>query len=975
LLRRWVAEGAEYQEHWAFIPPVRETLPAVKRADWPRNAIDRFVLERLDREGLQPSPEADRRALLRRVYLDLTGLPPSPEEVAAFVADASPDAYEKAVEALLTRPAYGEHRARYWLDAARYADSHGLHTDVFRSVWPYRDYVIASLNQNKRFDQFTREQLAGDLYPAESADQVIATAFIRLGIANSESGAIEEEQRNILMTERVKAFSSVFLGLTTGCAACHDHKFDPTSQKDFYQLGAFFNNLTEFHSTRAKPDWPPSIKLPKPENKAEFDAAFARRAELQRQLDALNRQARPVVANWLARKSSPPQAVSTDGLAIRLRFDENHGTTLANSAPAARFAQTTTKGGAPEWNEDTWLWPSFRMTSTTRLDLPADAGDVSAEQPFSVGSWILPRGNGGAETRPPTGAIVTKVDSAQAFRGWGVYFESAWGPDEKIPAEPKLTDKGKLSFRLVERWPDHAIVVETAKPVFARGFGLRWTHFMATYDGSRRAAGVTLYIDGQPQDVVVVKDTLEGDIRNTVPVEFGREHPDSKPFIETRYQDFRWYQRQLSTEEARRVPLEDLVAEIVARDPSRWTEDEFKAVSDLYFATRDETAPRIAAQLQTANAELERLASGGTVCLVAADRPRLAYADVLRRGVYSQRAERVRPGLPHFLPQLPADAPFTRRGLAEWIVSPENPLTARVTVNRFWQEIFGKGLVETTSDFGLVGERPSHRALLDWLAVDFRESGWDVKAFFKQVVMSATYRQSAAASPELIARDPGNRLLARGPRFRMDAEMVRDTALAASGLLVEKVGGPSAKPYQPAGLWDALTYPESDEYKPEKYVVDKGGGLYRRSLYTYIKRQALIPNMEVFDQTARDEPCTQRLRSNTPLQALVLMNDPQWLEASRRMAERALLHASAPDARLDHLGQLLLARPWTAQERKILREALDHFRASYDSDPSAAALLIGVGSSVPDPRLAATELAPWTLVASAALNLDATLNK
>lgn len=974
LLRRWISEGAEYQEHWSFISPSRPVVPAVKLSNWTKNDIDCFVLARLEAEGLHPSSEADRRTIIRRVHYDLTGLPPTPGEVEAFLRDTSPNAYEKIVDQLLSRLSYGEHRARYWLDAARYGDSHGLHTDQYRSVWPYRDYVIKSYNTNKPFDQFTREQLAGDLFPADQVDQIVATAFIRLGIANSEAGTIEEEQRNILLTERTKTFSAVFLGMTTGCAACHDHKFDPTTQKDFYQLGAFFNNLDEFHNTRAKEDWPPNIKVPKPEDRATYNAILARRAEIQREFAARRLQASTLIRDWLMRGENRPQPVSSAGLLVRLRLDEGHGVTLFNSAPGAAFSSVTVKGGAPEWGEDTWFWPSFRMADNSRIQLPPDIGDAVAEQPFTVGTWLMPRGDNGAESRPPVGTILARVETTQGSRGWGIYYDSVPDPSEKAPAKPKkLSSLGKLSFRLVSSWPDNAIVVETTGSVLARG--VAWKHVLATYDGSRKAKGVRLYVDGRLQEVSVIKDNLTGDTRTTAPLQFGAEHPDANRFHETRFQDVRLYARELQPDEAARVAFEDFVAEIVARDPARWTEDEFNAVSNFYFSSRDATAQVLSAQLETAEAELKRLSESGVVCLVAKERPRLAYANVLERGVFSRRGERVHPGVPQFLPALPPDAPRDRRGLAEWVVGANNPLTARVTVNRMWQELFGAGLVETTTDFGLVGARPLHRALLDWLAVDFREHGWDVKRFYKQLVMSAIYRQSANVTPELLARDPNNRLLARGPRFRMDAEMVRDTALAVSGLLFEKIGGPSVKPYQPEGVWEALTYPENGAYKPEKYVLDRGDGLYRRSIYTYTKRQALIPNMEILDQPVRDESCTRRQRANTPLQALVLMNDPQWLEAARCLAERVILHSPSLPGRLDYLGELLLGRPWMAKEKEVLASAFKKFQATYAHDPTAAIQLIGHGESRPTADVPATELAPWMLVASTALNLDATMNK
>ncbi|MDB6169272.1 MAG: hypothetical protein JWM88_2136, partial [Verrucomicrobia bacterium] len=505
----------------------------------------------------------------------------------------------------------------------------------------------------------------------------------------------------------------------------------------------------------------------------------------------------------------------------------------------------------------------------------------------------------------------------------------------------------------------------------------RWNHVLATYDGSGKAAGVRLFIDGVPQEVSVTKDALDGDIRTSAPLQLGREHPGANPLREARYQDVRFYARCLSPDEAGLLAFEDLAAEIADRPPSQWNADERKTIADFYFTHRDGRAKTLTAEIQERTARLEQLGANGDACLVCAERPQLAYSNVLARGVYDRRTERVRAGVPHFLPQLAADAPQDRRGLADWVVSAGNPLTARVTVNRMWQELFGAGLVESAGDFGLVGDRPLHRPLLDWLAVDFREQGWDVKRFYRQLALSATYRQSAHITPALLERDPANRLLARGPRFRMDAEMLRDTALAASGLLVEKIGGPSVKPFQPAGVWEALAYPDAPDgsFKTDHYVMDHGESLHRRSLYTYWKRQAALPNMEIFDQPVRVEACPRRQRANTPLQALVIMNDPQWLEAARHLGERLALRAGTPGERLDFLGELLLGRPWQPEERGVLVHAYEKFHELYQGRAAEAAELVNQGEIPANAAIPAIELAPWMLVASTALNLDATLNK
>lgn len=947
LLEKWIAEGAHYEEHWAFVAPQRPALPAIRRTDWGNSAVDRFILARLEKEGLGPAPEADRPALIRRVTYDLTGLPPTPEETAAFFADQAPGAYERVVDRLLASPRYGEHRARYWLDVARYGDSHGLHGDYERSVWGYRDYVIRAFNANKPFDQFTRENLAGDMGPARSLDEQLASAFIRLGISSSEAGSIPQELRVNNQRERVEAYSAAYLGLTTGCAACHDHKFDPISQKDHYQLSAFFNNLTEHPNNGARKDWPPFIRLPAEPERAEYDRTLARKADVEAALRRRREQGAALVAQWLAAGKDPAQAVPARGLELRLKFDERHGAEFHNSAPGAAPASVSASGAAPVWGEDTWLWPSLRMDTTTRIALAA--GDVEADTAFAVGLWAKPRYETTRDAKAPDGVLLARRAAGDHGSGWEIYFKG-----------------GRIQFRLAGHG---ALAIETRDKAMESD---RWTHLAAAYDGSGRAAGLRLCVDGAIVPVAVLADDLTGSIRTDAPLLLARREPDDAPLRNTAYQDLRFYRSALSDAELSRLAREDYVHEIAVRPAADWNEDERHAVEEFFFARRDPESAALRAQLPALNAELARLAGDGPAVLVSEEAPSLAYADVLQRGLYSQRGERVRPGVPHFLPPLAPGEPRDRRGLADWTVSPQNPLTARVTVNRMWAEIFGAGLVETTEDFGVMGERPSHPELLDWLAVEFRESGWNVKQFYRLLVTSATYRQSARVEPAVREKDPRNRLLARGPRFRMDAEMLRDTVLAAGGLLVEKEGGPSVKPYQPPGIWEAGTPPTSNT---SVYVQDHGEALYRRSLYTFWKRMATMPNMDTFDAPVRDTACTRRQRTTTPLQALVTLNDVQWLEAARQLAERLLRAPGGDDERLDQLGRILLARPWDGEEKAVLASALGKFRATYAHDAGSARRLLAIGESPVDPALPPGELAAWMLVASTAENLDATLNK
>jgi hypothetical protein len=953
LLREWVRQGAVYEEHWAFLAPKPQAIPEVKHREWARTAIDHFILSRLEKEGLAPSPEADRRSLIRRVTYDLTGLPPTPEEVEAFVADESPDAYEKVVDRLLASPRYGEHRAHYWLDVARYGDTHGIHIDNFRNIWPYRDYVIKAYNQNKHFDQFVREQLAGDMLPDKTLDSLMASAYVRAGISSGEGGTLTEELRVNNKRERSEAYGAAFMGLTVGCANCHDHKFDPITQKDFYRLTAFFNNLAENPFNDDRNDWPPTLLVPKAENRAAYEETLAKKTTIERQISDRRARARELIATWLARPFRGLQAVSSEGLVVRLRFDEQKGDAFEDSSTEVRRKFVAATGAPVVWGEGTFFWPFMRMETGTYLELP-EVGDEDGAKPLSVATWLRPhlRPNEPKNDDLPDGVILSRADANQDGRGWQL-----------------ISNKGKLMFLFAHKLPDEAIQVETPDRVLEVG---RWNHLLATYNGSGKAAGVSLYVDGVPQYLTIVKDGLKGTASTTAPFEFGRTHPDSNPLRQSGFQDFRFYERELSALEAARLPYADYVAEVVRKPISEWSEDEMHTVSEYYFNEIDEPARALKSQIYPLNQELDRLARGGDIELVSEEAPTLAYADVLTRGVFSARTERVRPGVPHFLPGLPAGGSLDRLTLAQWTVSPSNPLTARVTVNRMWSEIFGTGLVETTEDFGVMGARPSYPELLDWLAVDFSEHSWDVKRFYKQIVLSATYRQSARATPQVIDKDPNNRLLARGPRFRMDGEMLRDTALAASGLLVEKIGGPSVRPYQPPGVWEAGSHQVSDT---KEYVQDHGDALYRRSLYTFWKRMATMPNMDALDAPVRDAACTRRQRTDTPLQALVLMNDPQWLEASRRLAERVIHESPMADARFDTLGALLLARPWAPKEKAVLEQALTKFESAYSQDQGAAEKLLAVGESKHDTALPPKELAAWMLVASAAMNLDAVVNK
>ncbi len=1015
ILEEWIREGAVYRPHWAFEAPTRPAVPQPKsRANWPRNPIDNFILAKLDKAGLQPSPEADKTTLIRRVTLDLTGLLPSPEEVHAFVEDNSPNAYERLVDNLLARPAFGEQRARYWLDYARYADTYGLHYDNSRDIWPYRDYVIHSFNSNKPFDQFASEQIAGDLLPAKDLDPLIASGYVRLGESSNEGGTIPEELRFNIARDRTEAYGAAFMGVTVGCAVCHDHKFDPTTQKDFYSLSAFFNNIDEKPFNDDRPVWSPVIRIPKPEHRDAYDHVYARRSELLAQLRSMRLNERDLVSEWLVSHKKPPQAVSTDKLLIRLRLDEGSGDVLANSAPHASPATFKATTVPPQWGESTWLWPGFRMQSNTRVVLD-HSGDFDSNQAFSAGGWFMFRSAPYFAIDDKPGAIISRMDTTQHNRGWDLTVRNGIltvelvnsspkdikdkkHPDSKeafhYPSPQNLTkqelsthkpqdkkqtkkkeEKKKEETKKKEPPPDTtplvAIRVASVKALPTDG---EWRHVFFTYDGSGRASGVKIFIDGNPAETMVESDTLHGEtIRTGAPMQLGWRSPDANPAKELRYQDIRLYGRPLAADEARRLPFEDYVAEIASKPVSQWTEDQWHVASEFYLNSVDPGFQATYSQMHALDAQLDQLSAGGDVTQVAWEKPTLAYAAVLERGNYSARMERVEANTPHYLPPLPAGMPRNRLALARWTVSPANPLTARVTVNRMWYELFGTGIVETTEDFGIMGQPPTNPELLNWLAVEFRESGWNVKHMYKLMVMSATYRQSAKSTPQQIARDPRNLLLSRGPRFRMDAEMLRDIALQSGGLLVDRIGGPSVKPYQPANVWEQVSYPTSDTLV---YVQDHGQALYRRSMYTYWKRMASPANMDAFDAPVRDAVCTRRQRTDTPLQALVTMNDVQWVEAARGLAERVIREGGAkPGDRIDRMSEILLAHDPAPRTRTVLEASLDQMQKHYAMDPKAAHALVHEGESKPAANIPEPELAAWTMVANEMLNLDETLNK
>jgi hypothetical protein len=942
-LVRWIAEGAEYQPHWSFIAPVRPELPPVKDADWCRSPVDRFILARLEAAGLTPAPEADKPTLARRLALDLTGLPPSPDIVQEFLEDESPDAYEKLVDRLLASPSWGEHRGRYWLDAARYADTHGIHFDNYREMWSYRDWVINALNRNMPFDEFTRENLAGDLLPDATLEQKIGSGFNRCNITTNEGGAIDEEYAVLYTRDRTETTSLVWMGLTAGCAVCHDHKFDPLSQKEFYELSAFFNNTTQRPMDGNVKDTPPVVAAPLRDDRPRWNELQQLVPEAQARVDARRQAARPDFEAWLASATADDLEAWAPSAALQFAAPLN------DNASTIAYTVNDQRREAPlpatvEWRPGRTGAQAAYLNQGAVLETP-DAGDFEGDQPFTAAAWVKLPANDSA------GSILARMDDQHDYRGWDMWIEGR-----------------RVGGHIIHKWPENALKVVTQEQLPAD----QWVHVAIVYDGSRKAAGLKVYVNGQLKPVNVAADTLSETTRTAVPLKIGQRNA-SAPLSGVSIEDVRVYARALADSEASSLANAALFASVLASPPDKRTPADVDALFAWWLTNLDDESKRLIAAHGALARERDDIQARGTVAYVMQEKPDPATAFVLNRGEYDQRRDQVTPQTPQFLPPFPDDLPHNRLGLAEWLLRPEHPLTARVTVNRLWQEVFGVGLVRTAGDFGVSGELPSHPELLDWLAVEFRESGWDVKRFFKLLVTSAAYRQSAAVTPEKLEKDPDNRLLARGPRFRMDAEMVRDSALAVSGLLSPKIGGPSVKPYQPPGVWEAVAMIGSNT---RDYKQDTGESLYRRSLYTFWKRSAPPASMDVFNAPSREHCVMARERTNTPLQALVTLNDPQFVEAARRLAADAITNGGDSfQRRLSYITQRIVSRDLAADEQAIVRESLEKLAEHYAANEPEAQQLLAFGASPADASIAPAELASWTMTVNQLMNLDEMLNK
>lgn len=917
-LRQWVDNGAVYQGHWSFQTPERPTPPNVSHSQSSLNPIDAFVLAKLEAEGLHPSQPADKTTLIRRATLDLTGVPPTIDEVDAFLADESPNAFESVVDRLLKSERYGERMATIWLDAARYADTMGYQADWARTQWRWRTWVIDAYNQNMPFDQFTIEQLAGDLLPSPSVDQQIATGFNRNHRINDEGGIIPEEYLVEYLVDRVETTSGTWLGLTFGCARCHDHKYDPVSQKDFYSFLAFFNGVPEKGKDGRKGYAAPYMQVAVRGRQAEYDRMRGKVDTFSNNFSKSIPKLKDDLENWIR-----TQSTEIDEGNIHWSIDKplniQSGSAIEFEVLDDHSALSNFKGldaGKPNYQIN--LNPQIQTVRAIRLEVlphPKLAGGLTlGNGDFVLTNFTVDLLQAGEET--PTRL---KIASGRADRNkTGYPAEHAFDSDPKtgwsVNGDP--TQKG------------HVAVFTLEEPISLHPSDkLKITLAHKSPEGNQAIARFRLSTTDSERPGLILNDGL---------------------------------------------PAE--VLQVLRSEPTDRTPKQLERLAKHHASIAPELAT-IREQLKTAKRELEKFEDQYTTNVMVMqemDEPRPTH--ILDRGVYDQPGEVVTASVPsELLGPLPANAPANRLGLAKWLVSGEHPLTARVVVNRYWAMLFGNGLVETIEDFGLQGAYPSHPMLLDWLSTEYPKQGWDTKALLKLIVMSATYQQSSDVTPEMAERDPSNHLLSRMTRFRLPAESIRDQALFASSLLVEKIGGPSVKPYQPAGLWSDLSF-QSKSRTTDYYIQDTGEDLYRRSLYTFWKRTVPPPTMATFDAPSRDMCVLSRQRTNTPLQALALMNDPTFVEAARVLAEKTTKEYENLEEQLIFAFRTILARQPNSFELNTLKKGYENRLAYFSNEPEQAKILLTVGESPADPNLDASQLAALSTTVMNLFNLDETIH-
>jgi hypothetical protein len=979
-LIRWIEQGAEWKPHWAFTPPAKAAVPEVKAAGWARGEIDRFVLATLEAKGWKPSPEAPKETWLRRVTFDITGLPPTPAEIDAFLADARPDAHDRVVDRLLASPAYGERMAADWLDVARYADSHGYQDDGMREMWPWRDWVISAFNRNLPVDQFITWQLAGDLLPDATNEQRIATGFNRNHMQSQEGGIVAEEYRTEYVVDRVNTLGRAFMGLSVECARCHDHKYDPVTQKEFFRLYAFFNNVNEVGQIPYSGVPSPTAIVTSPEDDAKLAALAARIRELEAEIDPAAARFDAGYTRWLTAAADAARAAVAQppGLIAHFPF-ETPKAVIDPPKPDAKlpppaerkppkpvltFLNTVDakeRGRVGDVDRPTKTVPgkvglAQQIAGDSFLEAGKKIAFFERNEPFTIGFWFR---------------VDRAGTSGPLFARSGAIMNGNRGYDIDLRAD------GTLAAGLHHVDPDNAAQVVTSAPVVKPG---TWQHVTFTWDGSSRAAGIGLFVDGVRPPVRTAIDHLRRSILHDgrkknwgggdTPMRFGRRGDERLDGVSI--DELRVFDRQLSRLEVQALAgVSDPLGAILQTPAASRSAAQQAALREHYVLRVDPAAAAARRTVTAIRGEENTLLTSRVEVMAMRDRTEPRQTFVLDRGAYDAPTDAVTAGTPEVLGAFPKDLPANRLGLARWLTAPRHPLTSRVVVNRTWAQLFGRGLVATPADFGSQGRLPSHPALLDWLATHFVASGWNLKALQKQIVLSATYRQSSIADAAARERDPANEWLARGPSHRLSAEQVRDGALAASGLLVRRLGGPSVYPYQPAGLWEALATRNATTYE-----VGEGDDLYRRSLYTVWKRSSPPPSAISFDAAERLFCTVTRQRTSTPLQALVLLNDPQFVEAARALAAR-MVRDGGPDvaARIAHGFRALTGRVPAPEERAALEALYRDELARFRRQRGAAAALLAVGASRPPPGIDAAELAAATVVASTVMNLDDAVTK
>ena len=1023
-LIRWVEQGAEYKEHWSLMAPTMPELPNVKNEPWVHNNIDRFVLAKQEAKGLTHAPEADKTTLLRRVSLDLTGLPPTPAEIDAFVADTSPNAYEKVVNRLLNSPHYGERQAVEWLDVARYADTDGYQDDGLRTIWPYRDWVIRAFNRNLSFDRFITWQLAGDLLPnlnasTDKQEKLIATAFNRNHQQSQEGGIVDEEYRTEYVADRTNTFGKSMLGLTVECARCHDHKYDPISQKDYYSLFAFFNSNNERGQIPYNGEASPTITLTKPETDAKLKFIREKLTPLGQKLNPNRPDYQERFGQWLAKT----KAVSSidSGLLAHYTFDEADRADIgafvkeqnakrkvdeakrkkeeeANKKIAAKKSETDKKAEKkdppkPKTKEELWKDPRNAFANSVNDTLPARLGGDPDKVPYPVpgrfgkarylagDSFIELPGNFGTFEQNEPFTVSSWFNLAKPNMDLTLMGRTTGPMDGQRGYNLELLTDGRLKLTLNHVWPANAIDIETVGKVPVH----QWFQVAFTYNGMGKASGLTIYLNGQPARTRIITDHL---IHSMVwgkdkthwaqhPFYVGRMHDDF-------YKDFavdelRIYNRCLTPLEMPALAGKPDALNTALKTPLANRTPAQRTGLYTYYVTNEDPVYRADfTKAMKLRGEQIMLYTNSDQVMVMQERPVPRVSHILQRGAYDAPGEVVTPAVLHSLNPMPEGTPKNRLGLAKWLLAKENPLFSRVMVNRIWQQYFGQGLAKNSDDFGNQGALPTHPELLDYLALTFRGKGdpadrqtsWNAKAIHKLIVMSATYRQASAVPEKARETDPDNHFLTRGPSYRMSAEQVRDNALAASGLLTQKIGGPSVLPYQPSGIWEALATRNA-----VKYEQDHGDSLYRRSMYTIWKRSSPAPMMLNFDAAERHTCIVQRQKTSTPLQALVTLNDPQFVEAARVLAQRTASTGTTSAVDITKIFKSVISRPARPEELALMQQLYAEELADFNRNPKRAQELLSVGEYPVDKTLNPEQLAAMTVVASTVMNFDEAIIK